>query len=129
LDEVSHLYSRPVDACECAIADALHEVLSAILRAILREIDLDGPIRIGQTGRGLVCACSHTGKTLVLENLENWVEGSYNQEDRCSNSENPRPSSIHKLHRYRIETPAHHRSADCDDPVRFFRVTTHQQLL
>lgn len=124
-----HPYSRTVDACECAVADALDEVLSAILRAILREVDLDGPIRIGQAGRGLVCACSRTDKTLVLQNLGNWVEGSYNQEDRCSNSETPRPSSIHKLHRYQNQTPAHHRSADRDDPVRFSRVATHQQLL
>lgn len=92
-----HPYSRTVDACECAVADALHEVLSAILRAILREIDLDGPIRKGQTGRSLVCSCSRTGKILVLENLVNWVEGSYNQEDRCSNSENHCHECIRRL--------------------------------
>ena len=110
MDEVSRPLSRTVDACECAIADALHEVLSAILGAILWEIDLDGPIRKGQTGRSLVCLYKGTGKSSVLVNLVNWVEGSYNQEDRCSNSENPRGERIRKVRYCRIEIPAYHQS-------------------
>jgi hypothetical protein len=92
------------------MADALHEVLSAILRAILREIDLDGPIRIGQTGRSLVCFCDSAGRMLLPINLDDKSGGSHNQEDRCSSSETPRGERIRKVRYCRIEIPAYHQS-------------------